>query len=154
MTAVSKPSPRSTMVSISASEASSSTTRILCLMASMVSPDRDKTRTPHGRFLADTPKYGEISSLSGPDGRFWADLGANQGGGQPARIHVCGDDFPSPEPARRGQAGVLQTGGPLRLIVPFVVAAPPARLGRDPAAGPFTRALGGHREQHLPIRCR
>jgi hypothetical protein len=24
--------------------------------------------------LADTPKYGEISSLSGPDGRFWADL--------------------------------------------------------------------------------
>jgi hypothetical protein len=40
----------------------------------MVSPDRDKTGTPHGRFLADTPKYGEISSLSGPDGRFWADL--------------------------------------------------------------------------------
>ncbi|COW04445.1 Uncharacterised protein [Mycobacterium tuberculosis] len=53
MTAVSKPSPRSTMVSISANEASSSTTKILCLMVSMVSPHRDKTGAPHGRFLLD-----------------------------------------------------------------------------------------------------
>src|ERR1700677_2640347 len=128
MTAVSKPSPRSTMVSISASEASSSTTRILCLMASMVSPDRDKTRTPHGRFLADTPKYGEICSLSGPDGCFWAALGGDQGGGEPARIHVCVDDLPSPAPAGSGQSGVHHTGAPLKFIVTFVAVARPARL--------------------------
>src|SRR5271163_1138705 len=128
MTAVSKPSPRSTMVSISASEASSSTTRILCLMASMVSPDRDKTRTPHGCFLADTRKYCEISSLSAPDGRIWANLGADQGGGQPARIHVCVDDLPSAAPARSRQAGVHHTGTPLKFIVTFVAVARPARL--------------------------
>src|SRR6478609_567026 len=58
MTAVSKPSPRSTMVSISASEGSSSTTRILCLMVSMVSPESDKPRIPHREFsVSTTPKW-------------------------------------------------------------------------------------------------
>lgn len=48
-TAVSKPSPRNTMVSISANDASSSTTRILCLIDPIVSLDRDKTGVPKGR---------------------------------------------------------------------------------------------------------
>ena len=47
LTAVSKPSLRRTMVSISASEGSSSTTRIRCLMGTIVSPNRDYPPLPH-----------------------------------------------------------------------------------------------------------
>src|ERR1700730_5731591 len=105
MTAVSKPSPRSTMVNISASEASSSTTKILCLMLSMVSPDRDKTGLPHGRFFSDTPKKPQISLLDGLKGVLGGP-GTRQSGRQTPRIDVRVDHQPGPAPARGGQLGV------------------------------------------------
>ncbi len=99
-TAVSKPSPRSTMVSISARAGSSSTTNTRALMPSMVTSRAGERRVHRAGIGADR-ESDRSGSRSRPDSAPW-DHG-----------RVSMPQYPSPEPyGRPGAPAVLGAAGP------------------------------------------